>query len=49
MTARKWSEQTSVKNGGRLMLVYQKEERTANITIGSMDDTAQIMLTVTKD
>lgn len=49
MTARNWSEQTSVKNGGRFMLVYQKEERTANITIGGKDDAAQIMLTVTKD
>jgi len=49
MTARNWSEQTSVKNGGRLMLVYQKGERIANITIGSIDGAAQIMLTVTKD
>jgi hypothetical protein len=49
MTARNWSEQTSVKNGERLMLVYQKEERIANIAIGSKDGAAQIMLMVTKD
>ena len=48
MTARSWFEQSAVKNGERLMLVYEKEERIANITIGSMDGAAQIMVTVTK-
>jgi ABC-type Fe3+-hydroxamate transport system substrate-binding protein len=48
MTARSWSEQSAVKNGERLMLVYEKEGRIANITIGSMDGAAQIMVTVTK-
>lgn len=48
MTARSWSEQSAVKNDERLMLVYEKEERIANITIGSMDGAAQIMVTVTK-
>jgi len=49
MTARNWSEQTSVENGGRFMLVYEKQERIANIAIGSKDGAAQIMLTVSKD
>ena len=49
MTARSWSEQSAVKNGERLMLVYEKEERIANITIGSMGGAAQIMVTVTKN
>jgi len=49
MTARSWSEQSAVKNGERLMLVYEKEERIANITIGAKDGAAQIMVTVTKD
>ena len=49
MTARSWSEQSAVKNGERLMLVYEKEERIANIAIGAKDGAAQIMLTVTKD
>ena len=48
MSVRSWSEQSAVKNGERLMLVYEKEERIANITIGSMDGAAQIMVTVTK-
>ena len=47
MTARSWSEQSAVKNGERLVLVYEKEERIANITIGSMDGAAQILVTVT--
>ena len=49
MTARSWSEQSAVKNGERLILVYEKEERIANITIGSMDGAVQIMVTVTKN
>jgi len=49
MAAMDWSEQSSVKNGGRLMLVFEKEERSANIAIGSKDGAAQIMLMVTKD
>ena len=49
MTARSWSEQSAVKNGERLMLVYKKDKRIANITIGSKDGAAQIMVMVTKD
>jgi hypothetical protein len=49
MTARSWSEQSAVKNGERLMLVYEKEERIADITIGSMGGDAQIMVTVTRN
>jgi hypothetical protein len=49
MTTRNWSEQTSMKEGERWMLGYQKEERIANIAIGSMGGAAQIMVTVTKD
>ena len=48
MTARSWSEQSAVKNGERLMLVYENEGRIANTIIGSMDGAAQIMVTVTK-
>ncbi|MGB5409059.1 MAG: hypothetical protein WBN43_20030 [Thiogranum sp.] len=49
MTARNWSEQTSMKEGERWMLGYHKEERIASIAIGSMGGAAQIMVTVTKD
>jgi hypothetical protein len=49
MTARSWSEQTAVNDGAQSMLVYEKEERIANITIAPMDDATQIGVTVTKD
>ena len=49
MTARSWSGQSAVKNGVRLMLVYEKEERIANITITPMGDATQVGVTVTKN
>jgi hypothetical protein len=49
MAARTWSEQAAVTTGTQLMLVYEKEERIANITIAPMGDATQIGVTVTKD
>lgn len=49
MKDRNWSVQTSVQNGAQFMLVLEKEDRIANITIGTKDDASQIMLTVTKN
>jgi hypothetical protein len=42
MEAKGWSEEASMNMGPQSMLVYQKNERTANISIGSSDQGLQI-------
>ena len=48
MTAKGWSEQASMNMGAQSMLVYEKEERVAHITIAPMDGETQITVMVTK-
>lgn len=47
MTAKGWSEQASMNMGAQSVLVYEKKERAANITIAPMDGETQITVTVT--
>jgi len=49
MTAKGWSEQASMNMGAQSMLVYEKEERVAHITIAPMDGETQITVMVTKN
>jgi hypothetical protein len=48
MTAKGWSEQASMNMGAQSMLVYEKGDRIAHITIAPMDDETQITVMVTK-
>ena len=48
MTAKGWSEQASMNMGAQSVLVYEKGDRNANITIAPMDDETQITVMVTK-
>ncbi|MBN2468241.1 MAG: hypothetical protein JXD19_08830 [Deltaproteobacteria bacterium] len=50
MTAKGWSEQTSMNMGGQTMLVYEKEGRGATISIAPADGgETQISMTVTSN
>jgi len=49
MTAKGWSEQASMNMGAQSMLVYEKKERVAHITIAPMDGETQITVMVTKN
>jgi len=46
MEAKGWSEEASMNMGPQLMIVYKKNERTANISIGSSDQGLQINVMV---
>jgi len=49
MTAKGWSEQTSMNVGGQSILAYKKENRVANVTTAPMDGKTQITVMVTKE
>ena len=49
MAANSWSEQTSVKNNEQLILVYEKDERIAHISITPIDGAIEIGVKVTKN
>jgi len=48
MVAQGWSEQTSLNMGAQSMLVYEKENRAANVTIAPTDGETQVTMMVTK-
>ncbi|MBN2061447.1 MAG: hypothetical protein JW882_13630 [Deltaproteobacteria bacterium] len=47
MAERGWSEETSMKMGSQFVLVYEKEERAANISIMPLENEIQISMMVT--
>jgi len=49
MTAKGWSEQASMNLGAQSVLVYEKKERAANITIAPMDGETLVTVTVARD
>lgn len=49
MAANSWLEQTSVKHEEQLILVYEKEQRIAHISITPMDGATQIGVKITKN
>lgn len=48
MTAKGWSQKSAEQDGGRLMHVYEKQGRIANIMIGTVEGAAQVMIMVTE-
>jgi len=49
MEAKGWSEQTSMNMENQSVLVYEKDDRLANITIVSSGKEIQVSVTVTKE
>ncbi|MCP4622342.1 MAG: hypothetical protein GY850_02310 [bacterium] len=49
MTAKGWTEATTMNMGGQTMLIYKKENRMANVSIAQADGATQISLTVATD
>jgi hypothetical protein len=49
MEARGWAEEATMTMGSQTVLVYEKEERVANISIVPLGSESQISVTVTKE
>jgi hypothetical protein len=49
MTAKGWTEESSMQMGGNSVMVYAKGDRSASVTIAAAEDELTIHLTVTKN
>jgi hypothetical protein len=49
MTDEGWTEETSMNIGQQSMLVYNKQDRVVQITVGPSDDRTQILLIISND